>query len=141
MAHALEHLRAFDGRGVAAKIEAPFGASCLWMISYNANPGLDGRGVLQLLAARKPGSAGGRRIAPLEDMLELGPDERAYHAGLFTPAGAGRASTSKFAQVRAWPRSWRRFPPTRRGGYARNGGRAGFLKSLRVRYDRATSCS
>src|SRR5690606_15319002 len=37
-AHALEHLRAFDGRGVASRIDAPFGPFMLVDDAYNANP-------------------------------------------------------------------------------------------------------
>ena len=65
-----EHLRAFDGRGVAARIEAPFGAFMLVDDSYNANPA-SMAAAFATLGARKPG-AGGRRIAALGDMLELG---------------------------------------------------------------------
>ena len=82
-AHALEHLRAFDGRGVAQRIEAPFGPFLLVDDAYNANPA-SMAAAFSTLAARKPGE-GGRRIVALGDMLELGPDERAYHAGLSQP--------------------------------------------------------
>src|SRR5262249_17767464 len=67
-AHALEHLRAFDGRGVAAKVTAPFGEFMLVDDSYNANPA-SMAAAFATLSARKPGS-NGRRIAALGDMLE-----------------------------------------------------------------------
>lgn len=48
--------------------------------AFNANPA-SMKAALALLARTKP-SSGGRRIAILGDMLELGPDERAMHAAL-----------------------------------------------------------
>ncbi len=82
-AHALEHLRAFDGRGVATRVDAPFGAFMLVDDAYNANPA-SMAAAFATLAARKPAN-GGRRIVALGDMLELGPEERAYHAALSEP--------------------------------------------------------
>ena len=114
-AHAFEHLRAIDGRGIAKKIEAGFGAFLLVDDSYNANP-TSMASALVTLAARKPGP-GGRRIAALGDMLELGQDERAYHAGLAEPiAQAGidlvfAAGPRMAALIEA-------LPPERAGGYA-----------------------
>jgi len=114
-AHALEHLRAVDGRGVAQRIEAPFGHFTLVDDSYNANPA-SMAAAFATLAARAPGP-GGRRIAALGDMLELGPDERAYHAGLAAPLeqagidlvfGAGPRMAALMEAL----------PPSRRGGYA-----------------------
>jgi UDP-N-acetylmuramoyl-tripeptide--D-alanyl-D-alanine ligase len=48
--------------------------------AYNANPTSMGA-ALEVLAMSRPPS-GGRRVAILGDMLELGPDERALHADL-----------------------------------------------------------
>ncbi|GAB4261395.1 MAG: UDP-N-acetylmuramoyl-tripeptide--D-alanyl-D-alanine ligase [Pararhodobacter sp.] len=48
--------------------------------AFNANP-TSMAAALEVLAATKPGP-GGRRIAILGDMLELGPEEAALHAGL-----------------------------------------------------------
>ncbi|MEQ1617602.1 MAG: UDP-N-acetylmuramoyl-tripeptide--D-alanyl-D-alanine ligase [Terricaulis sp.] len=116
-AHALEHLRAVDGRGVAASVTAPFGAFTLVDDAYNANPA-SMAAAFATLAARKPGP-GGRRIAALGDMLELGPEERSYHAGLAAPleqAGIDlvfAAGPRMAALVEA-------LPPARRGGYAEN---------------------
>ncbi len=45
---------------------------------YNANP-MSMRAALDDLAATANGTTGGRRVAILGDMLELGPDERRYH--------------------------------------------------------------
>jgi UDP-N-acetylmuramoyl-tripeptide--D-alanyl-D-alanine ligase len=116
-AHALEHLRAFDGRGVATRIEAPFGTFMLVDDAYNANPA-SMAAAFSTLSARKPAN-GGRRIVALGDMLELGPDERAYHAGLAQPleqAGVDlvfAAGPRMAALIEALPAS-------RRGGYAEN---------------------
>ncbi len=45
---------------------------------YNANP-MSMRAALEDLTATANGTAGGRRVAILGDMLELGPDERRFH--------------------------------------------------------------
>ncbi len=116
-AHALEHLRAIDGRGVAARIEAPFGAFLLIDDAYNANP-VSMAAAFSTLGARKP-EGGGRRIAALGDMLELGENERAYHAGLAEPL----ISAGVDLVFAAGPRMvalMEALPPERRGGYAEN---------------------
>jgi UDP-N-acetylmuramoyl-tripeptide--D-alanyl-D-alanine ligase len=114
-AHALAQLRAVDGRGVAQKIEAPFGSFLLVDDSYNANPA-SMAAALATLAARRPG-AGGRRIAALGDMLELGADERAYHAGLSQPIDQAGIDVVFAAGPRMWA-LMEALPPGRRGGYA-----------------------
>jgi UDP-N-acetylmuramoyl-tripeptide--D-alanyl-D-alanine ligase len=114
-AHALEHLRAFDGRGVAQRIEAPFGPFMLVDDSYNANPA-SMAAAFATLAARKPG-LGGRRIVALGDMLELGPDERAYHAGLAQPLEQAGVDLV-FAAGPRMAALMEALPGSRRGGYA-----------------------
>ncbi len=114
-AHALEHLRAFDGRGVAMAIAAPFGEFVLVDDSYNANP-VSMAAAFATLAARKPGP-GGRRIAALGDMLELGVNERAYHAGLAEPL-AEAGIDLVFAAGPRMAALMEALPPERRGGYA-----------------------
>ncbi len=114
-AHALEHLRAFDGRGVATRVEAAFGAFLLVDDSYNANPA-SMAAAFATLGARKP-AAGGRRIAALGDMLELGADERAYHAGLATPSEQAGIDLV-FAAGPRMAALMEALPPARRGGYA-----------------------
>jgi UDP-N-acetylmuramoyl-tripeptide--D-alanyl-D-alanine ligase len=114
-AHALEHLRAFDGRGVAQRIEAAFGPFVLVDDSYNANPASMAT-AFATLAARKPG-AGGRRIAVLGDMLELGPEERAYHAGLAQPLEQAGIDLV-FAAGPRMTALMEALPASRRGGYA-----------------------
>lgn len=63
--------------------------------SYNANPASMGAGLAVLAAASVTDGTGrvrrGRRIAILGDMLELGPNEAAFHAGL--------ASLSELAEI------------------------------------------
>lgn len=114
-AHALEHLRAFDGRGVAARIEAAFGAFMLVDDAYNANPA-SMAAAFSTLAARKP-AEGGRRIVALGDMLELGPDERAYHAGLAQPLDQAGVDLV-FAAGPRMAALMEALPASRRGGYA-----------------------
>jgi UDP-N-acetylmuramoyl-tripeptide--D-alanyl-D-alanine ligase len=114
-AHALEHLRAFDGRGVATRVEAPFGPFLLVDDSYNANPA-SMAAAFSTLGARKP-SGSGRRIAALGDMLELGPDERAYHSGLATPLQEAGVDLV-FAAGPRMAALMETLPPNLRGGYA-----------------------
>ncbi|MBY0567566.1 MAG: UDP-N-acetylmuramoyl-tripeptide--D-alanyl-D-alanine ligase [Hyphomonadaceae bacterium] len=116
-AHALEHLRAFDGRGVATRIEAAFGAFMLVDDAYNANPA-SMAAAFSTLAARKPAS-GGRRIVALGDMLELGPEERAYHAGLAQPLEQAGVDLV-FAAGPRMAALMEALPASRRGGYAEN---------------------
>lgn len=116
-AHALEHLRAFDGRGTAQAVPASFGSFLLVDDAYNANPA-SMAAAFSTLAARKPGP-GGRRIAALGDMLELGPDERAYHAGLARPLEEAGVDLV-FAAGPRMAALMEALPPARRGGYAEN---------------------
>ncbi|WP_135211019.1 UDP-N-acetylmuramoyl-tripeptide--D-alanyl-D-alanine ligase [Vitreimonas flagellata] len=114
-AHALEHLRAFDGRGVATRVEAPFGGFLLVDDSYNANPA-SMAAAFSTLGARKPAGSG-RRIAVLGDMLELGPEERAYHSGLATPLQEAGVDLV-FAAGPRMAALMEALPPNLRGGYA-----------------------
>jgi UDP-N-acetylmuramoyl-tripeptide--D-alanyl-D-alanine ligase len=116
-AHALEHLRAVDGRGVAETIAAPFGSFVLIDDAYNANP-VSMAAAFATLGARTP-NAGGRRIAALGDMLELGENERAYHAGLAEPLQSAGVDLV-FAAGPRMAALMDALPPERRGGYADN---------------------
>ena len=79
-AGALAFFTAQPGRGQRLTLAADGGAYALLDESYNANPA-SMRAAFELAGAL-PLAAGGRRIAALGDMLELGPDAPAMHAGL-----------------------------------------------------------
>ncbi|MGB0852835.1 MAG: UDP-N-acetylmuramoyl-tripeptide--D-alanyl-D-alanine ligase [Pikeienuella sp.] len=98
---ALSSWSAPDGRGARVRIALGAGAidGHIDLIdeSYNANP-LSMRAALAVLAAAQPTDAigrieRGRRIAFLGDMLELGPDEIAMHAGLADAAELAATDT------------------------------------------------
>jgi UDP-N-acetylmuramoyl-tripeptide--D-alanyl-D-alanine ligase len=79
-AAALAQFSAPKGRGERIILMSPDGPLTLIDESYNANPA-SMRAALALLGATKPG-AGGRRIAVLGDMLELGDGGARAHADL-----------------------------------------------------------
>jgi len=79
-AAALKGFTPAKGRGERLTLRSASGPFTLIDESYNANPA-SMRAALDLLGATKPG-AGGRRIAALGDMLELGPDGGAMHKAL-----------------------------------------------------------
>lgn len=79
-AWALEEFAPPKGRGQREKLAIGDGDFTLIDESYNANP-TSLRAALELLAASEP-QGGGRRIAVLGDMLELGPDAAQLHAEL-----------------------------------------------------------
>jgi UDP-N-acetylmuramoyl-tripeptide--D-alanyl-D-alanine ligase len=82
---ALAALAAFEpleGRGAERALAGPRGAFTLIDESYNASP-VSVAAALAALGAREPA---GRRVAVLTDMLELGPEAAARHAGLATAA-------------------------------------------------------
>jgi UDP-N-acetylmuramoyl-tripeptide--D-alanyl-D-alanine ligase len=82
-AKALSGLAPLKGRGERHEIALPDGAFLLIDESYNANPTSVKAAVAVL--GRATVGAGGRRIAVLGDMLELGPAARALHLGLAKP--------------------------------------------------------
>jgi UDP-N-acetylmuramoyl-tripeptide--D-alanyl-D-alanine ligase len=77
-AAALAGFAASAGRGRRETLELDRGEITLIDESYNANP-VSMRAALQLLAETEP-SPGGRRVAALGDMLELGPRSGELHA-------------------------------------------------------------
>ncbi|MFI5013850.1 MAG: UDP-N-acetylmuramoylalanyl-D-glutamyl-2,6-diaminopimelate--D-alanyl-D-alanine ligase [Hyphomicrobiales bacterium] len=79
-AAALATLTPPQGRGARIALHPPGGAATLIDESYNANPA-SMRAMLANLARLAPGF-GGRRVAVLGDMLELGPDGPRFHAEL-----------------------------------------------------------
>jgi UDP-N-acetylmuramoyl-tripeptide--D-alanyl-D-alanine ligase len=79
-AAALGEFSAQKGRGERLTLHGPGGPFTLIDESYNANP-VSMRAALALLGATPPG-LGGRRIAVLGDMLELGAGAAQSHIGL-----------------------------------------------------------
>ncbi len=82
-AAALADLPALDGRGRSHVLAWGGGQFTLIDDSYNANPA-SVRAAIETLG-RTPPATGGRRIAVLGPMRELGPDSDALHAGLAGP--------------------------------------------------------
>ena len=78
--NALATLTPAEGRGARAEIKAGRGTATLIDESYNANPASMVAAIGLLGAAPLP--EGGRRIAVLGEMLELGPDGPKLHLGL-----------------------------------------------------------
>jgi len=106
-AAALKNFAPLKGRG------ARFEAAGVHVIdeSYNANPA-SMAAALALL-----GASGGRKIAVLGDMLEMGDGGVAHHAGLAAPIAANQVDLvfASGAQMKAL---WDALPAPRRGGYA-----------------------
>jgi UDP-N-acetylmuramoyl-tripeptide--D-alanyl-D-alanine ligase len=113
-AMALARLEPQKGRGVRFRLEAPDGTITVIDESYNANPA-SVRAALALLAQAKPGR-GGRRIAVLGDMLELGDESPRLHAEL---AGAVDESGTNivYACGPGMAHLWDALPETRRGAH------------------------
>jgi UDP-N-acetylmuramoyl-tripeptide--D-alanyl-D-alanine ligase len=106
-AAALKDFSALEGRG------ARFIANGIAVIdeSYNANPA-SMAAALALL-----GNAGGRRIAVLGDMLEMGEGGIAHHAGLVQPIAANNVDLV-FASGTQMNALWEALPARVRGAYA-----------------------
>jgi UDP-N-acetylmuramoyl-tripeptide--D-alanyl-D-alanine ligase len=111
-AAALRNFAPLKGRG------ARFQAAGVHVIdeSYNANPA-SMAAALALLGAAPTPKQGGRKIAVLGDMLEMGEGGITHHAGLVTPIAANQVDLvfASGAQMKAL---WDALPAARRGGYA-----------------------
>ena len=104
------------GRGTRLTLDLPEGPALVIDESYNANPA-SMRAALALLGRTPPGP-GGRRIAVLGDMLELGAAGEDMHRAL---ADAIRLNDVDLVYC-AGPLMaalWHALPATRRGGYAK----------------------
>lgn len=106
-AAALRQFTALKGRG------ARFSADGIDVIdeSYNANPA-SMAAALALLGAAK-----GRRIAVLGDMLEMGSQSSAHHAGLGAAIESSRVDIVFLCGIQM-KALWDALPASRRGGYA-----------------------
>lgn len=103
------------GRGERHAVPVAGGSFELIDDSYNANP-TSVRAALAVLAGARPGP-GGRRIAVLGDMRELGPDADALHAGL-APDIAAAGVDLVFTCGPHMARLAAALPAARRGGHA-----------------------
>jgi UDP-N-acetylmuramoyl-tripeptide--D-alanyl-D-alanine ligase len=112
---ALADLQPASGRGTRITLEVPGGAALLIDESYNANP-VSMAAAIALLGQAQPGPRG-RRIAVLGDMLELGTQSGALHAGL-AQAIVDHAVDLVFCAGPAMRNLWEALPSNRRGGYA-----------------------
>ncbi|MGD9739175.1 MAG: UDP-N-acetylmuramoylalanyl-D-glutamyl-2,6-diaminopimelate--D-alanyl-D-alanine ligase [Bauldia sp.] len=114
-AAALATFRAGKGRGERTRLAIAGGDGVLIDESYNANPA-SMRAAFSVLAQTDP-LHGGRRVAVLGDMLELGPEERSLHLGLAEPLMEAGADLV-FAAGPRMAALWEALPPDRRGVYA-----------------------
>jgi UDP-N-acetylmuramoyl-tripeptide--D-alanyl-D-alanine ligase len=114
-AAALSDFSALKGRG--ARKTVPFDGGSIELIdeSYNANPA-SLAAALDVLARIAP-AHGGRRVAILGDMLELGPESRAIHAGLASNIESAGVDLV-FANGPHMQSLYEALPVSRRGAYA-----------------------
>jgi UDP-N-acetylmuramoyl-tripeptide--D-alanyl-D-alanine ligase len=115
VAGGLADVEAPVGRGQRTQLRLPGGSATLIDESYNANPA-SMRAALATLAAAGTGP-GGRRIAVMGDMLELGPDAAALHRGLSEPVAESGVDLV-FAAGALMRNLAEALPPGRLGGYA-----------------------
>ncbi len=114
---ALAAVKPASGRGEQHVLHAPGGTVLLIDESYNANPA-SMRAALALLGQASI-EKGGRRIAVLGDMLELGPMGPKLHRDLLDEIFAN-AIDLVFAAGPLMRSLWDALPAERRGGYAEN---------------------
>lgn len=112
---ALASLQPAEGRGARSVIKVDGGTATLIDESYNANPASMAAAIGLLGAA--PAGKGGRRIAVLGEMLELGPEAGKLHAGLAEALVAARVDRV-YAAGGLMRHLWEALPPAMRGLYA-----------------------
>jgi UDP-N-acetylmuramoyl-tripeptide--D-alanyl-D-alanine ligase len=113
-AAALASFGALKGRGARFNISAGDGTATVIDESYNANPA-SMSAALALLGNAEPGT-GGRRIAVLGDMLEMGPEGEALHTALVHDIETAKTDLvyANGAQMAAL---WAALPASRKGAY------------------------
>ena len=114
-AKALADIQPPKGRGTQHRIDLPDGVITVIDEAYNASPA-SMRAAISVLGAMRPG-AGGRRIAVLGDMLELGPRSAEMHAAL-APALEEASVDLVFASGPDMARLIDALPEARRGLHA-----------------------
>jgi len=112
---ALESFAALDGRGKVTKKAFRGGEITVIDESYNANP-VSMRATLESLGAQ-PKPADSRKIVVLTDMLELGSEAAALHAGLASVIEAQDIDRVYLAGP-LMRHLWNALPQAMRGGYA-----------------------
>jgi UDP-N-acetylmuramoyl-tripeptide--D-alanyl-D-alanine ligase len=112
---ALATVRPAKGRGTRERLSIDGGEMLLIDESYNANPA-SVRASLALLGHAKP-AKGGRRIAVLGDMLELGEFGARLHAELALPVDEAGVDVL-YAAGPLMANLWASTPQSRRGAYA-----------------------
>lgn len=111
----MSSLSALAGRGARERLQIAGGSFDLIDESYNANP-LSMAAAIATLGRVVPGK-GGRRIAILGDMLELGPTGAELHAGIAKPLQQ-HGIDLLFASGPLMRHLWESVAETQRGGYA-----------------------
>jgi UDP-N-acetylmuramoyl-tripeptide--D-alanyl-D-alanine ligase len=112
---ALANAAPAKGRGTRLSLKAEGGTITLIDESYNANP-TSVQAALKLLGQTRTGK-GGRRIAVLGDMLELGEQGPAMHAGLAAALDDAHVDVL-YACGPLMEHLWAVTPAARRGGHA-----------------------
>ena len=115
-AAALEKFVALKGRGARFTIKVDEGDAEVIDESYNANPA-SMSAAFALLGSAVVGK-GGRRIAAVGDMLEMGPDARAHHAAIARDIEAAHVDLV-YANGPNMMALWDALPSSRRGGYGK----------------------
>ena len=116
-ASALADMRAPAGRGRQSRIDCAGGSFLLIDESYNASPAAV-RAALEVLALSEP-ARGGRRIAVLGDMLELGDEAPRLHRELADDIAA-RDIDAVYCAGAEMAHLFEELPASRRGGHAQD---------------------